>query len=175
MANDQIRLVQDVPALYFGEATEFYRLNFLVGRTTSGAYSFTSTSSSVNYSGTGGEQGLYNALFAALQDYGCSAVDFNYVRSWIYGGDNLPMINGFRQSITRDSSGKIASYILWTTTGMTVKIGEQIITRDSTGKTYSIRKYVYSVDGTTPVADFTDTITRDSSGKLQYVDRTVTV
>ena len=172
--SSQIKYSQDVPQVYFSEATEFYRLNFLVGRTTSGAYIFTSTSSGVPYTGTGGEQGLYNALFVALQPYGCSANDINAIRSWLWGG-SVPIESGYRQKATYDLSGNVTNFAIWTSSAMTTKVAELIAVYDSLGTVLSTQEKYYNTNGTSVLCDYTDSYYYLTNGDFDYADRTVTV
>lgn len=170
MANDQIRIVQDVPTLYFSEATEFYRLNFLNGRTTTGSYSFTSSSSGTNYTGTGGEQGLYNELSVALTDYKISAIDINSIRSWIYG-QGMPLLNGVKTQLIR-TNGALTEVQLLQSDNTTL-ISKVVLNRTN-GILMSVTNYIYLNNGTSVVAQWTDTLNR-VDGQLDNIPRTITV
>ena len=91
-----IREKFDIPTIYSWEVNGYTELAFAT-KTTSGAYSELSTSSGVTYSGSDGTQGLFNKLALALNDYQITAVDWDAIRSWVYGGLS-PVVNGLNLS-----------------------------------------------------------------------------
>lgn len=167
----QIYLKQDVPQSLVLEAQQ-YALLSVSARTTSGSGTFVGTSNTINY--TNGTQELYDDLDAIMFDYRISSIEFDNVRSWI-NGQGMPVESGYRQTVTRDSSGKVATAELYTSSAMTTLVSKQTITRDSSGKVASVLYDILDTDGITSICQFTDVITRDSSGKFLYQDRTVAI
>jgi hypothetical protein len=72
----------DIPNTYISEYTQYQTL-FLLGssRTTSGSGSWTSSTSSVVYNYTSGEEELFNTLKTTLQNYMITASDWNNISS----------------------------------------------------------------------------------------------
>jgi len=164
---------QDVPQLYTSEASE-YALLSLSARSISGSGSFTSTSSAVIYNYTSGLQDLYNQLYTVLQPYTIVALEWNAIRSWLWG-NGVPIESGYRQLATYDSNSNVTNFAIYTSSAQTTKVAELIVAYDSNNNVTSTREKYYDSNGTTVLCDYTDTITYDSSGNFSYSDRTVTV
>ena len=92
----------DLIEQFYWEAGRWATLAVQIGRTTTGAYSETSTTSGDTYSGTDGEQGLLDKLATALDDYNIRASDWNAIATEInnsFSPNDTASLSSLRASI----------------------------------------------------------------------------
>ena len=165
-----INLKQDVSTILKSEAGQYATLAVSI-LTTTDAYSFTSTSSGVTYSGSsGGQQQLFNDLAVVLVDNSIAGVDWNLIRSFIYG-QGTPMLNGMQTKLVK-VNGVLKEVDLYKA-DLTTLIAKTVLNRTS-GILSSVDNYVYSTDGVTVLVQYKDTLNR-VSGALDNVVRTVQI
>lgn len=144
----------DIPTIYYSEATQYLSMVFIT-KTTTGAYSFFSASSGTTYSGgSGGQQALFDALAVVLNDYQMTGVDWNVVRSWIYGAGS-PVIDGGKVQMNYDSTGVLSSVDLIDEMSLKMLSTSFVFTNSILA---SATTSVYDSDGTTVILQFTDTL-----------------
>ena len=163
-----INLKQDLPAVYKSEGQQYATLAVSI-LTTSGAYSFTSTSSGTTYSGaSGGQQQLFNDLATVLSDYSVSAIDWNLIRSFIYG-QGTPMVNGIQTKLVKVNG--ILTEVQLFKSDLTTLMAKTVLNRTN-GNLTSVTSYIYADNGSSIVAQFVDNLNK-INGVLDNITRTV--
>lgn len=166
---DILNLKQDIPAIYKSEASQYATLAVSI-LTTSGSGSWVSTSSGTTYSYTSGLQDLFNQLAVVLEDYTVTSLEWNLIRSFIYG-QGTPMVNGIQTKLVKVNG--VLTEVQLLKADLTTLMAKTILNRTA-GSLTSVDNIVYADNGVDIIVQYREELNK-VNGVLDNVVRTIQV
>lgn len=166
---DIINLKQDIPSIYKSEGSQYATLVVSI-LTTTGSGSWTSTSSGTVYNYTAGLQDLFNQLDIVLSDYRISSVDWNLIRSFIYG-QGTPMVDGIQTKLVKVNG--VLSEVQLLKADLTTLMAKTVLNRVN-GSLDSVDTIIYDDTGLIEICKYKDTLVK-INGSLDHITRTIQV